>query len=263
LILGARLRLFRVFMGYNQKHLADFLGLTQRQYASLERATGVTGYRERLEHFSLIVGIRKDYLAYGRPPAIETGWLFYDIPPKAWDNWFHSIRGKAYSDLRPIIDNNFREFLIDHSVKQFAIGELPEGLRYYVFPIAPQASCVLRVVVDFWPNFDAITEKLNLELVEHAQMYDVDTPSNLTPGQNLDNIETLLQLHDRLGLTQLTKTWRSLKKLTRDIKTADRIKDENLKRKRLRELCLKIMDLGVDPADVWEELKSIQKDRQH
>jgi len=253
-------KLFRLLMGWSQRYTADLVGVSQRQFAKIEALKMRVGptYRKAIESLCMIAGVRSRYLVEGIAPAIKTGWLYYDVPPVRWEQMHAGAKTVMEYDLRKALQSSFVELMTEHSVREYRIGQLGEEARYYVYAITGEASLVLNVRRDYWEYLDEGAEELGLSLVENVEIPEAERGSFLTPGQDLKDLERVIEIHERLGIGVMAKFWRNIKEITKGVERAD----EKRKQEMLRKIIIEIMNLGVDPADVWKEWERVKREKE-
>ncbi|RLB37080.1 MAG: hypothetical protein DRH12_14840, partial [Deltaproteobacteria bacterium] len=245
--IGDRIRMFRQLMGWTQQYAGALLGLKQRSYARLETARRTVAYQERIKDFAMLIGVRSAYLLYGAPPAIAKGWLYYELPPRNLRPEKARITPKALNDLRYTINELFPQFLWEHSVKTYSVGQVSEELRYYNYPIAPEATLTIKASREFIEQLDLVSEKVSLTLEKKVSINDI---GEVSEGMNPDDAQTLVKLYSALGI----KLWADFLEEFKDVQEKLHSRQDEVEAKALRRLCMMILDLGVDPADVWKEL---------
>lgn len=253
--IGDRVRMFRQLMGWTQEYAGALLGIKQRTYTRLETVRRTVAYQDRIKDFAMLVGVRSAYLLYGAPPAIAKGWLYYEVPPRNLRPEKGRIPPRAINDLRYTVDELLAQFLWEHSVKTYRVGKVHEELRYYTYQIAPEATLTIKASGEFVHRLDLLSEKLSLRLEKQVTINDI---GEVSEGMNPDDAQTIVKLYSALGI----KLWADFVEEFKDVKKELHSMQEEVKAKALRRLCLMILDLGVDPGDVWKELQRLRKSKE-
>ena len=249
-----RIRMFRQLMGWTQEYAGALLGLKQRDYARIETVRRTASYENLIKDFAMLIGVRFAYLMYGTPPAIAKGWLYFELPPKKLRQAKGRIPPRAINDLRHAVDELFPQFLWEHFVQSYRLGELNHHLRYYTYQIAPHATLTIKAIGEFCERLDLISEKLSLSLDKFVTISDI---GEISEDQNPDDAKVIAKLYSELGI----KVWADFLKEFEQIRPKLESSREGVRQKALERLCIMILDLGVDPADVWRKLEEIRKSR--
>ena len=202
----------------------------------------------------MLLGVRSAYILHGAPPAIDKGWLYYELPPKKLRSKKGHIPPRAINDLRYTVDELFAQFLWEHSVKTYRIGIVSQQLRYYAYQIAPDAILTIKASGEFVHRLDLLSERLSLTLEKQVTIKDI---GDISEGQNPDDAKQIGKLYRDLGINLWANLLSDFDQIRKDLKS----RLDKAKAQALKNLCMMILDLGVDPADVSKELERLRKSR--
>jgi len=165
------------------------------------------------------------------------------------------IKGKILTDVSNAIHMFLGEVLYEHSTKGYRVGEMSSNDMYFVYQISPQATLVLRAHGRYIGDLEEVARKYNLTLEELVSIKDAD---NVDIVDGKKEIEKVIELHRRIGIPKLAVFYDQVKGISAEMKLAD----ERAREQAMRRLCIALLDLGVDPADVFAELERLQKERE-
>jgi len=248
--IGDRIKMLRIADGLTQQYLAELLGVSQNTVTKME--TGKS--RPSLNSINILANyfiVSKEWLQHGTPPMIPNGWGYASVPFKGWSELPKVEKSTKLNQIVDAMVTIFADFLVESHIKKFATA-LIEGSDNVlcVLPLSTKSSLVLRIAGELWPMMEKMFTDAGLQVTKTITIPGEMAASIHQSSSPLSRLGQTIELHRRLGLGKLTKTWS-------DIKRPNDMRSVKVYKNRLQKVCRDILAKGLDPADVISMLKDM------
>lgn len=247
---GERIKLLRIADGLTQQYLAELLGVTQGVITRIESGKSKPSFRSIniLSHYFIV---SKDWLKDGTTPAIINGWGYATVPFKGWHDLPSSTKASKLKQIADVMGTLFVDFLRESHVTTFFTVHIQDSDDViFVFPIGPGSTFVLRFTGELTPMLEDILKDTGLQEAKSILIPDEMAYSIHQSSSPLSRMEHIIELHNMLGLGELTQTWS-------DIKHPYDLRSAKVYQNRINKVCRDILAKGLDPADVIHSLKNM------